>query len=270
MIRISDINLSFNKGTRDEVTALKNLSLEIGYGEFVTVIGTNGSGKSTLLNIIAGTLLPDSGSILINGREVARKHDFERAGYVARVFQNPFAGTAPQMSIAENLHLASQRGKTRWPFIGLTGTKIREYQQLLSGLEMNLEDRIRQPVGLLSGGQRQAITLLMAVMNKPDVLLLDEHTAALDPRSAAMISKLTSAWVEEGKLTTLMVTHSMNQALAMGSRILMMHQGSVIEDFRAEDRLHVTVDELHQRFLEIRKLEKLTPDWLQMLKEQYL
>lgn len=270
MIRINGLDVCFNKGTRDEVHALRNLTLNIAEGEFVTVIGTNGSGKSTLLNLIAGTIMPDSGSIEINGRDVTRLPDYQRAVDVARVFQNPFAGTAPQMSIAENLHLASNRGKSRWPVVGLTSAKIHEYQKLLSKLEMNLEERIRQPVGMLSGGQRQAITLLMAVMNNPAVLLLDEHTAALDPRSAAMISKLTSTWVEEGKLTALMVTHSMNQALAMGTRILMMHQGTVIEDYGPEDRLRITTGELHQRFGEIRKLEKLTPEWLKVLTGQYI
>jgi len=270
MIRTEDLSVYFNKGTRDEVAALKPLSLHIREGEFVIVIGTNGSGKSTLLNLLAGTLSPDSGRIVIDGEEVTRKADYQRAGKIARVFQNPFAGTSPTMTLAENLHLASLRGRVRKPLTGLTRSKTEEYRELLAGLEMNLEDRLRQPVGLLSGGQRQAVTLLMAVMNHPRVLLLDEHTAALDPRSAAQVARMTSDWVARDRLTTLMVTHSMTQALTMGSRILMMHQGSVIENWGPEEKRQMTAGELNARFDEIRRLERLTPERLEELRGMYV
>jgi len=196
MIKISNFHKKFNQGTINEVYALKGISLEINQGDFVTVIGTNGSGKSTLLNAVAGSFLPDKGRVKIASEDLTNKMDYKRAKYVSRVFQNPFMGTAPEMTIAENLHIASSRGKRRYPMLGLNSQRLKTYEEEVRQLEMQLEGRLDNLIGSLSGGQRQALTLLMSVMTRPKVLLLDEHTAALDPKSAAQVIKLTRKFIQ--------------------------------------------------------------------------
>lgn len=270
MIKIGHVHKRFNPGTMNEVYALRDINLEIMEGEFVTVIGTNGSGKSTLLNAVAGTFLLDSGEILIGGKDFTRKKDFERAKYIARVFQNPYMGTAPDMTISENLLMADLRGKRHYPKISLNSGLVLRFKEEVAHLEMHLEDRLSDLIGTLSGGQRQSLTLLMAVIKQPKVLLLDEHTAALDPKSAAHVIDLTRAFIEKGKLTTLMVTHSMQQALDLGSRTIMMHQGRIIDDIPEKEKRLLTVDDLLDKFSELRKREKLTDDIINQLRQEYL
>ena len=270
MIRLENVHKKFNPGTLNEVYALRGIDLEIKRGEFVTVIGTNGSGKSTLLNAVAGTFLPDSGTIRIASEDVTTLRDFQRARHVARVFQDPFKGTAPEMSIAENLHMAFLRTSRRYPRIGLKGDRLDEYREKVGWLEMQLEGRLDNLIGSLSGGQRQALTLLMAVIARPKVLLLDEHTAALDPRSAKQVVELTKRFVDQGKLTTLMVTHSMQQALELGDRTIMMNKGEIIDDISLRQKRLSTVDDLLERFAELRKTERLTPEILEELRREYI
>ena len=270
MIRITDLNKKFNAGSLDEVVALKDIFLEVAEHEFLTVIGTNGSGKSTLLNVIAGNILPDKGTIEIDGIDVTGHRDFQRAKYISRVFQNPFMGTAPDMTLAENLLMAWLRGKRRYPKISLSRMGHEFFQKQLASLEMQMESRLSNTIGTLSGGQRQAITLLMAVMQKPKVLLLDEHTAALDPKTANQVLQLTNKFITESRLTTVMVTHSMKQALEMGTRTIMMHHGQIIDDIPAAEKKNLTVEDLLGKFEEIRKKEKLTPELIRQLRSQYL
>lgn len=270
MIAITNVTKTFNPGTIDKVEALKMISLDVKEHEFVTVIGTNGSGKSTLLNMIAGNILPDSGTISIDGRDVTKKQDFQRAKYIARVFQNPYSGTAPGMTIAENLLMAWFRGKHRYPLTSLKGNLKIRFREQLASLDMQLEDRLENLMGSLSGGQRQAVTLLMAVLQTPRVLLLDEHTAALDPKTAGQVIQLTSKFVAANRLTVILVTHSMQQALAMGTRIIMMHKGRIIEDFSGEEKKRLTAEDLLIKFEDIRKLEKLTPELIENMKNQYI
>ncbi len=270
MIELNHIHKTFNPHTVNEVYVLRDVSLRIGKGEFVTLIGTNGSGKSTLLNVVAGTVLPDSGVISIAGEDVTKRKDFERAHSVARVFQNPFMGTAPGMTIAENLLIAYHRGQRRRLTRGLSRQRLDFFRDRVTELEMQLEDRLGTVIGTLSGGQRQAISLLMAVIREPEVLLLDEHTAALDPKSAAQIVKLTKTFIERGNLTTLMVTHSMQQALELGDRTVMMHQGRIIDDISKEEKGRLTVDDLLAKFAELRKSEKLTDEMIEQLRREYL
>lgn len=269
MIELVDLNKKFNAGSLDEVCALRNINLRIEEHEFVTLIGTNGSGKSTLLNAIAGNFNPDSGILRIDGKDVTRLADFQRASYIARVFQNPYSGTASDMTIAENLLMAWFRGKHRYPVISLKGKLKNLFREKLDLLDMQLADRLENVIGTLSGGQRQAVTLLMAVMRAPKVLLLDEHTAALDPKTGNQVLRLTQKFVGEHRLTTLMVTHSMKQALEMGTRTIMMHNGSVIEDISALEKKKLTVDDLLGKFEDIRKREKLTPERIRSLKNLY-
>jgi|YNPBryantNP2012_1023418.scaffolds.fasta_scaffold00234_22 putative ABC transport system ATP-binding protein len=269
MITITGLHKKFNAGTINETYALRGIDLAVRQGEFVTIIGTNGSGKSTLLNAIAGTFLPDEGGIRIDGHDVTGKKDFQRAQWIARVFQNPFMGTAPRMTIAENLHMAFLRTQKSLPVIGLNAARRAQYREAVAGLEMQLEGRLDTLIGSLSGGQRQALTLLMAVIASPKVLLLDEHTAALDPRSAAQVIKLTGRFIEQGGLTAVMVTHSMQQALDLGDRTVMMHQGRIIEEISREEKQRLTVNDLLDKFAELRKTEQLTPDMLEALRREY-
>jgi putative ABC transport system ATP-binding protein len=270
MIRLENLHKKFNPGTGNEVYPLRGVSLEVKGGEFITVIGTNGSGKSTLLNVVAGTFLPDSGKIYMVGDDVTQRKDFERAKYISRVFQNPFMGTAPEMTIAENLLMATLRGEKHYPKIGLNADRLSYFRGELAKLEMGLEDRLGTVIGTLSGGQRQAVTLLMAVIKEPKVLLLDEHTAALDPKSAAQVIQLTRSFIEEKTLTTLMVTHSMQQALDLGSRTIMMHRGQIIDDIAEREKRRLTVDDLLEKFAELRKSEKLTDEMIEQLRREYL
>ena len=244
MLELKNISKTFFPGTVHEKTALDNLSLTLHEGDFVTVIGGNGAGKSTMLNAIAGTFSVDSGSILIDGKDVTRLPEFKRAALLGRVFQDPMMGTAPTMQIQENLALAARRGKHRGLKWGITPQEEQEYYQKLKDLNLGLEDRMKAKVGLLSGGQRQALTLLMAALQKPKLLLLDEHTAALDPRTAAKVLELSDKIVEENHLTTMMITHNMKDAIAHGNRLIMMDAGHVVLDISGEEKKKLTVSDL--------------------------
>ena len=244
MLELKNISKTFFPGTVHEKTALDNLSLTLHEGDFVTVIGGNGAGKSTMLNAIAGTFSVDSGSILIDGKDVTRLPEFKRAALLGRVFQDPMMGTAPTMQIQENLALAARRGKHRGLKWGITPQEEQEYYQKLKDLDLGLEDRMKAKVGLLSGGQRQALTLLMAALQKPKLLLLDEHTAALDPRTAAKVLELSDKIVEENHLTTMMITHNMKDAIAHGNRLIMMDTGHVVLDISGEEKKKLTVSDL--------------------------
>jgi putative ABC transport system ATP-binding protein len=252
MIEISGLSRTFTQPGGDKVAALRDVNLTIPTGQFVTVIGTNGSGKSTLLNAIAGTFLPDEGSIRIAGVDVTRQPEFRRAALIGRVFQDPFKGTCPSMSVAENLRMAELRGESRGLRVGLSRPAMERYHTMLSGLGMRLEGRLKASMGTLSGGQRQAVTLLMATLKRPQLLLLDEHTAALDPRAAEQIIHVTNQVVRENSLTTLMVTHSMEQALEQGDRTIMMHRGEVLADLAGREREGLDAGDLLKRFTELR------------------
>ncbi|OGV49362.1 MAG: ABC transporter ATP-binding protein [Lentisphaerae bacterium GWF2_44_16] len=270
MLELINIYKTFNACSLSEVKSLVNFSLKINKGDFVTVIGTNGSGKSTLQNIISGTISPDSGSILIDNANVTNWREDKRASLIGRVFQNPFTGTAPGMTIAENLALAALRGKIRGLRWALRKKLVAQMKEKLSTLKMGIEDRLDAPVGTLSGGQRQAITLLMASWLEPKIFLLDEHTAALDPKSAEKIINLTKEIVESRKLTTLMVTHSMQQAANLGNRLIMMHRGRLVRDIQGEERNRLKTDDLLNMFEELRLLEQLDESAAEMLQENYI
>ena len=245
MLKISHISKTFDPGTVNEKKAIDDLSLHLEPGDFVTIIGSNGAGKSTLFNAVAGSFLTDSGSIVLDGRDMTFMPEFKRAKVIGRLFQDPMRGSAPGMTIEENLALAA--GSGGW-FSHMSGSDKKRFRDRLALLDMGLEDRMRQPVGLLSGGQRQALTLLMATMNPPSLLLLDEHTAALDPGTAEKVLKLTRDIVSEHKITTMMVTHNMNQALELGNRTLMMDGGSIVLDIQGKEREGLTVRDLLLKF----------------------
>ncbi len=244
MLKITDLYKTFNPGTVNAKTALKGLNLHLKDGDFVTVIGGNGAGKSTLLNAIAGVWHPDQGTIEIDGIDVTEMPEYKRAAYLGRVFQDPMKGTSPDMEIAENLAIAARRGTKRRFVKGVRKAERETYKKLLADLELGLEDRLSAKVGLLSGGQRQAVTLLMATLQRPKLLLLDEHTAALDPKTAAKVLELTDKIVAENKLTTLMITHNMRDAITHGNRLIMMHEGRVIVDVSGEEKKKLTVEDL--------------------------
>ena len=248
MLEIKEIYKTFNAGTINEKRAMNGVSLTLNDGDFVTVIGGNGAGKSTLLNLVAGVYPVDSGTISIDGQDVTRLPEHKRAKFIGRVFQDPMMGTAATMQIEENLALAARRGQGRSLRPGITRAEREQYKELLKILDLGLEDRLTSKVGLLSGGQRQALTLLLATLKKPKLLLLDEHTAALDPKTAAKVLELSDQIVEEHKLTTLMVTHNMKDAIAHGNRLIMLDAGRVILDIRGGDKKKLTVPELLARF----------------------
>ena len=250
MLEINNIYKTFNAGTVNEKTALKGLSLTLEAGDFVTVIGGNGAGKSTMLNAIAGVWPVDSGSIVIDGMDVTKLQEYKRAKFLGRVFQDPMTGTAATMEIEENLALAMRRGEHRTLRRGIREKERQQYRELLAGLGLGLEDRMTSKVGILSGGQRQALTLLMATLKKPKLLLLDEHTAALDPKTAAKVLETTDRIVNRDKLTTLMITHNMKDAIAHGNRLIMMMDGNVILDIRGEEKSKLTVEDLLHKFEE--------------------
>lgn len=252
MLKVSNLHLTFNAGTPIENHALRGLSLDIPSGQFVTVIGSNGAGKSTLLNSISGDQLVDSGSILLDSTEVSDSPVWKRAGLVARVFQDPMAGTCEDLTIEENLSLAYSRGKRRGLSRAVRHSMRSEFAAKLAVLELGLEKRLTDRIGLLSGGQRQAVSLLMATLQPSRILLLDEHTAALDPRTAAFVLELTRRIVHEKKLTTLMVTHSMRQALDVGDRTVMLHQGNVVLDVSGQERKGMGVPDLLAMFERVR------------------
>jgi len=270
MLKLDNISKIFNKGTINEVKALQEVSLHLEKGSFTVMVGTNGSGKSSLLNAIAGSFFVESGKIFHNGKDITRAPEHKRAKEIGIVFQNPFTGTAPDMTIAENISLASKRGKRRGLGMALRQKKLDEFRERLKGLNMGLEDRLNNPIGKLSGGQRQAITLLMATWMKPQLLLLDEHTAALDPKSAIKIIKLTDEIVRKDKLTTLMVTHSMQQAVNMGNRIIMMHNGRIVYDFNENEKKHLKVNDLLSLFDEVRRKEQIDKSVAEMLERNYV
>ena len=249
MLKITDLQKTFNPGTVNAKTALDGLDLHLKDGDFVTVIGGNGAGKSTLLNAIAGVWKPDYGTIEIDGVDVTNMPEHKRAQFLGRVFQDPMKGTAPDMEIAENLAIAARRGTKRRFVWGVRKAEREKYKQMLADLELGLEDRLSAKVGLLSGGQRQAVTLLMASLSKPKLLLLDEHTAALDPKTAAKVLEITNRIVTENKLTTLMITHNMKDAITYGNRLIMMSEGHIVVDVEGEEKQMLTVEDLLDMFV---------------------
>ena len=248
MLKITGVEKTFFPGTVNERVALDGVNLHLTPGDFVTVIGSNGAGKSTLLNIISGKLPADKGTIEIDGKKVNRLNDFRRAGSIGRVFQDPMAGTAPHLTIEQNLAIAYHRGKPRGLRLGVTARKRTMFMTELESLELGLEKRLKAKVGLLSGGQRQALSLLMATFTQPRILLLDEHTAALDPQRAELVTQLTQSIVAQHELTTLMVTHNMEQALRLGNRLIMMHEGQIILDVDSERKETMKVGDLLAEF----------------------
>lgn len=248
MLEIKNVTKIFNAGTVNEKIALDNVSLTLNDGDFVTVIGGNGAGKSTMLNAVAGTYFVDGGSITVDGVDISRLPEHKRAGFIGRVFQDPMMGTAADMWIEENMAIANRRGMHRGLRWAITKKERENYREMLSELELGLEDRLSTKVGLLSGGQRQALTLLMAVMRQPKVLLLDEHTAALDPKTAATVLQLSEKFISEYHLTSLMVTHNMKDAIAHGNRLIMMNAGRIVLDIGGEEKKKLTVEKLLELF----------------------
>lgn len=261
MMQATDLRLTFNKGTPIENPALRGISLNIADGEFVTVIGTNGAGKSTFLNTVSGALKVDAGKIVINGTDVTKKPTYQRSHWVARVFQDPMAGTCEALTIEENMALAFKRGNSRTLKGALNGQNREIFREKLSVLKLGLENRLTDRMGLLSGGQRQAVSLLMASLQPSKILLLDEHTAALDPKTAAFVLELTDKIVNSNRLTTMMITHSMQQALTHGTRTVMLHQGQVVLDVSGDERRGMTVQNLLDMFEQTRG-EKVADDSL--------
>ncbi len=270
MLTLRALRRTFNPGTVNEVRALQGIDLEVAEGSFVQLLGMNGSGKSTLLNAVAGSFQLDAGEIRIDGRDITRWPEHRRAKLIGRVFQNPFSGTAPNLSIAENFALAAKRGRGRGLGWALNRRLMDDLRARVSTLRMGLEDRLDNAIGSLSGGQRQALTLLMATWLRPKLLLLDEHTAALDPKSADQVIQLTEEVVRRDKLTVLMVTHSMQQAVNLGDRIVMLHRGRVAHDFTGAARRRLRPEDLVDRFHEIRARELLDERAAELLRANYV
>lgn len=270
MLDVENVHKTFHEGTAHEVRALQGLSVHIDEGSFTVVIGTNGSGKSTLLNAIAGTFLVDRGRLRIDGKDITRWPECSRASLLGRVFQNPFSGTAPNLSIAENLALAARRGGRRGLGHIVPARLQRRMREVVRQLNMGLEDRLDTPIGTLSGGQRQALTLLMATWQKPRLLLLDEHTAALDPKSAEQVVALSEQVISRDRLTTLMVTHSMQQASRLGDRLVMMHQGKVLLNLGGAQKKRIRPEELLARFEDVRRADLLDESAAEMLARCYI
>lgn len=248
MLDIVNVEKTFNPGTINEKKALNRINLHLDEGDFVTVIGGNGAGKSTLLNMIAGVYPVDCGKIIVDGIDVTKLPEYKRAKYLGRVFQDPMNGTAADMQIEENLALAARRGKRRTLLPGITAKERKEYEELLKVLDLGLEERMTAKVGLLSGGQRQALTLLMATLKKPKLLLLDEHTAALDPKTAKKVLDITEDIVAKDNLITIMITHNMSDAIRVGNRLIMMHEGRIVVDVKGEEKKKLTIEQLLQMF----------------------
>ena len=251
MLEIQNVSKTFNAGTVNQKTALNGLNLKLNEGDFVTVIGGNGAGKSTMLNAVAGVWPVDEGKIIIDGVDVTRLSEHQRAAYIGRVFQDPMRGTAADMQIAENLALAKRRGQRRGLSWGVTKAEKDEYVELLKRLDLGLDTRLNAKVGLLSGGQRQALTLLMATLTRPRLLLLDEHTAALDPATAAKVLELSDRIVRENQLTAMMITHNMKDAIVHGNRLIMMNEGRIILDIEGEEKKKLTKQDLLEKFAEV-------------------
>ena len=244
MLKLENVNITFNANTVNERKALQNINLTVNEGDFITVIGSNGSGKSTLMNAVSGSYEIDSGRIFLDGKDISNKKEHQRAKFIGRLFQDPLRGTAPNMTIEENLGLAYSRGKRRSLSLGIKKKDIAFFKEKLKSLDLGLEDRLKTPVGLLSGGQRQALTLLMATIVTPKLLLLDEHTAALDPKTAQKVMKLTDRIVKNDKITTLMITHNVSNALEYGNKTIVMNQGKIILVLEGEERKNMTVEKL--------------------------
>ncbi len=270
MLELRDVRRTFHPSTPNEVRALQGVSIDLQPGSFLIIIGTNGSGKSTLLNAVAGTFFVDSGTIRLAGHDITRWPEHRRAALIGRVFQNPFSGTAPNMTIAENLALAARRGQPRGFGPALDRRVRQEFRDRIRTLNMGLEDRLDNAIGSLSGGQRQALTLLMATWRKPDLLLLDEHTAALDPKSADQVIRLTDELIRRDRLTTLMVTHSMQQAVNLGDRIVMMHRGQILHDLQGPDRSRARPEDLLSRFEQVRRREQMDANVAALLQRSYV
>nr|WP_288556269.1 ABC transporter ATP-binding protein [uncultured Mediterraneibacter sp.] len=251
MLEIQDIHKTFNPGTINEKVALNGVNLNLNAGDFVTIIGGNGAGKSTTLNAIAGLWPVDQGKIIVDGKDITKLPEHKRAGYLGRVFQDPMTGTAATMSIDENMAIAARRGMHRGLKWGITKQEREMYKEKLAELDLGLEDRLTSKVGLLSGGQRQAVTLLMAALQNPKLLLLDEHTAALDPKTAAKVLKISDMIIQENHLTAMMVTHNMKDAIAHGNRLIMMHEGKIIYDVSGEEKKQLKVSDLLAKFEEV-------------------
>jgi putative ABC transport system ATP-binding protein len=270
MLAIQNISKVFNPDTPDEVSALEGIDLTVDEGSWVVVIGTNGSGKSTLLNAVAGTFPVDSGEIYLDDQNVTQWPEHRRAKFIGRVFQNPFSGTAPNMFIAENFALAARRGLTRGLGWALRRDLMNELRDRIGQLNLGLENRLDNAIGSLSGGERQALTLLMATWLRPRLLLLDEHTAALDPKNADLVIRLTNEIISSGKLTTLMVTHSMHQAANLGDRLIMMHRGRMIADFSGMEKRRLRVNDLLAHFEDVRRRDQLDPTAAEMLRRTFV
>lgn len=251
MITLKNVSMVFNPGTVNENQAINNINLKINEGDFITVIGSNGAGKSTLFNLIAGTIIPSSGSIALNDRDITNEPEFKRAKYIGRIFQNPLLGTASNMSLEDNMMITHKKG-FKWLKRSLNN-RMREYfRSELVQLKMGLEERMKENLAMFSGGQRQALTLLMMVLSKPDLILLDEHTAALDPKNAEIVLELTNKFIKEYKLTSMMITHNMSHAIEFGNRLLMMDKGEIIYQVEGEEKKALTVEKLIEKFHEIR------------------
>jgi len=261
MVEIEDLTKIFSRGTVNQNVAIRRVNLHIPTEDFITIVGSNGAGKTTLLNLISGRFLPDAGRIQIDGHDVTSLPDYQRANFIGRIFQNPLEGTAASLTIEENLAIACLKGRRKGLRLAVTRRRRKEFTARLSELGLGLEDRLQDRVGLLSGGQRQALAIFMAILTHPQLLLLDEHTASLDPKTAQNILHLTKGIVEENQLTTLMVTHNMEQALQFGSRTIMMHEGEIILDIEREERRRLTVNDLLDMFSQISR-KRLTDDRL--------
>lgn len=258
MLQIQNLYKVFNEGTVNEKVAFNGLNLKVENGQFVTIIGSNGAGKSTLLNIISGLLNEDGGSVELDGRKICDIPEHKRSKFIGRVFQEPSRGVAPNMTILENMSMAQNKGKVFGLTLGINKKNITAFREMLAEVNLGLEDKLNIKVGLLSGGQRQALSLLMAVMVKPQLLLLDEHTAALDPKTSEKINEITDKIVNEHGITTLMVTHNMNYAIKMGNRLLMMHQGNIILDFKDDQKKALTVNKLLSQFENLQSSDMLS------------
>ncbi len=248
LVEFKHIKKAFNLGSVNESLLFDDFNFSVERGQFISVVGSNGSGKTTLLNLICGSLMPDAGTISLDGHDITRMPEYKRSAHIGRVFQDPMMGTAATMEIEENLALATRRGKARTLLSGITAKERGEYRELLKKLDLGLEDRMTSKVGLLSGGQRQALTLLMATLKKPELLLLDEHTAALDPKTALKVLTLSDQMVQEERLTTLMITHNMKDAIKYGNRLIMMYEGNIIYDVRGEEKRNLHVSDLLAKF----------------------
>ncbi len=270
MLEVRGVHKTFYAGTPNEVRSLQGVTLSIAEGSFVIVIGTNGCGKSTLLNAVSGTFLVDAGTIRLDGHDITRWPEYKRAPMIGRVFQNPFSGTSPNLTIAENLALASRRGHRRGLGSIRSDKLMAEMRERVSRLNMGLETRLDDPIGTLSGGQRQALTLMMATWVKPKLLLLDEHTAALDPKSADQVIRLSEEEISRARLTSLMVTHSMQQAVNLGDRLIMMHRGRVLHDFEGAEKRRLRAADLLARFEEVRRADRLDESAAEMLRRVYV